>query len=148
MCAWNWKHAVGLMDCQAHFPNPLTVYTIDIHIWLYIWSSRSGVWATPWWKGCQITELYREIDLWHCKRFLLGLQVWTHREIHLCLSFIHSQEKKKKKKNLYNSRLQYTFCNFFTHEGCIVLTLVLWKSTAPETAVTIFFLREFGLHPV
>lgn len=42
------KHAVRLIDCQAHFPNPLMVYTIDIHIWLYIWSSRSGVWATLW----------------------------------------------------------------------------------------------------
>ncbi len=37
------------MNCQAHSPNPLTVYTIDIHIWLCIWSSRSnGAWATLW----------------------------------------------------------------------------------------------------
>lgn len=74
----NWKQ-VELMDCQSHSPNPLTVYTTDLPIWLYIWSSsRSG---GTWWNDCYITGLHKEIELCGSGSFLLGSQVWTQKEI-------------------------------------------------------------------
>lgn len=66
-----------LMDRQSHSPNPLTVYTIDLPIWLYIWSSsRSG---GSWWNDCHITGLHKEIELCCSGSFLLGSQVWTRK---------------------------------------------------------------------
>lgn len=132
----NWKHEFGVYGLSG----TLSQSTYCIYIWLYIWSSRSGVWATMWMDPDKKTsKFYRKITY-----ILLGSQVWTQRENHPPIhpSSIHYEKKKK----LYNSRLLYliyTFCTLFTHEGCILAPklyiLVLWKSTAPKTAVVPFF---------